>query len=505
MNKKILELMIVFSPCCLLGKTSKVVQGETSKFPNIVFILSDDHSYPYLGCYGDISARTKSLDKFASEGMKFNLAFTDAPQSAPSRASMMTGRSPIDVNMSRFSASLDSEIITFPEILRNNGYYTGVVGRYYHLDGPFIPDSNTQRVIDKYNIKSNDARFDFVMTNHKEDKTKVDGKVISLDVNDKNDISEKVVHFLETADKNKPYFLWVNFTEPHRSWPFSHHLRKNYNPDDMLLPPDFPDIQSVRHDLVNFYAELESLDKQFEKVIDVLEKNGSIDNTIIVFMGDNGGAWLRGKGTLYERGVHVPLLIKWASKVKPNTECNELVQGSDLAPTLLQAVGLKPDKKMTGKSFLPLLTGELEDYIPRTAVFNERGAHAYGLPTSMLDFDLSRSIRTKKYRLIYNVLWDRPYRPNDIDDYKIDFWSDMKELNKEGKLDELHSRLFFSPRRELFELYDLESDPYELNNLSGKEEYKEIELDLKNQLAEWMILQHDFVPLPTEKIYTPIE
>ena len=155
-------------------------------------------------------------------------------------------------------------------------------------------------------------------------------------------------------------------------------------------------------------------------------------------------------------------------------------------------------KEMSGRSFLPLLRKDQGDYEPRTAVFAERGVHAYGLPRNTILFDLSRSVTTKKYRLIYNALWDRRYAPVDIEDYKRPFWDDLRQRHQAGTLGEPFDRLFFRPQRPMFELFDLSSDPYELNNLAGTPAIAKTERKLKEQLAEWMILERDFLPLPTE-------
>src|SRR5262245_50136701 len=103
--------------------------------PNILLVLSDDHSGPHVGCYGNPDIRTPHLDRFASQGIRFNRAYVTCPQCVPSRASIMTGRSPVAIGMTRFSAPLPREIVTFMEVLRARGYFTGVVGRTYHLDG----------------------------------------------------------------------------------------------------------------------------------------------------------------------------------------------------------------------------------------------------------------------------------------------------------------------------------------------------------------------------------
>src|SRR3954453_16509544 len=113
--------------------------AEPARRPNILLILSDDHSSPHVGCYGNKDIHTPNLDRLASEGMRFDRAYTTAPQCVPSRASILTGRHPIDIGMTRFSAALPNDVVTFPELLRKNrGYYAGLCGRTYHMQGNLL-------------------------------------------------------------------------------------------------------------------------------------------------------------------------------------------------------------------------------------------------------------------------------------------------------------------------------------------------------------------------------
>ena len=116
---------------CALAATVHAAENK----PNILLILSDDHSYPHVGCYGNPDIKTPNLDKFASEGMRFERMYVMAPQCVPSRATIFTGRSPVGIAMSRFSAALPRDVNTYPEVLRAAGWYTGVAGRTYHMDG----------------------------------------------------------------------------------------------------------------------------------------------------------------------------------------------------------------------------------------------------------------------------------------------------------------------------------------------------------------------------------
>jgi arylsulfatase A-like enzyme len=224
-------------------------------------------------------------------------------------------------------------------------------------------------------------------------------------------------------------------------------------------------------------------------VLAELKKRGLDGNTLVVVSADNGAAQFRGKGTLYEFGIHCPLMARWPGVIKPGTS-GELISGEDLAPTFVAAGGVEVPKEMSGRSFLPLLKSEA--YKPREFIFAQRGAHGSGLPANSAAFDLGRCVVTKKHKLIYNALWQIPYHP--VDFAGDEMWRELVQMNKDGKLSPELSKVYFSEQRPMFELYDLEADPNELKNLAGKSEA--IEKELKAALQEWMILQRDFVPLP---------
>jgi N-sulfoglucosamine sulfohydrolase len=185
------------------------------------------------------------------------------------------------------------------------------------------------------------------------------------------------------------------------------------------------------------------------------------------------------------------LIVRWPGHVRPGST-TELISGEDLAPTLLEAAGVAVPKEMSGRSFLKLLKGEPVQ--GRKYVFAQRGAHGSGLPANSAAFDLGRCVITKNHKLIYNALWQVPYTP--VDFAGQPFWKELQQMHKDGKLSPEMSRLYFSPTRPMFELFDLKVDPNEFRNLIGQPEAAAVERELKAALQEWMILQRDFVPLP---------
>jgi arylsulfatase A-like enzyme len=452
--------------------TTAQPQSSSIGRPNILLILSDDHSAAHVGCYGNPDIRTPNLDGFAQEGVRCDRAYVTCPQCVPSRASIMTGRSPVRIAMTRFSAPLPRDVRTYPEVLRDHGYFTGVAGRTYHLDGSANAPAETTTVFDKHNLRTFPNRLDYVKTG---------GRQVAL---------AQLREFLDFAD-GSPFFLQLCSNDPHR--PLDQNAVPNpHDPSKLKLPPHFPDTQLVREDFARYYDEISRFDNDVGEILKTLERRNLAGNTLVAIMGDNGASQFRGKGTLYEFGIRVPLLIRWPGRIKPGWSTDKLISGEDLAPTFLEAAGLQPPVAMTGRSFLDLLLGN--SFAGRTHVFAERGAHGSNLPTSSAAFDLGRCVVTQSHKLIYNALWQIPYWP--VDFAGDPHWKELMALHEQGKLPADLDRLYFSPTRPMFELYDLTSDRYELKNLAGQAESASVERDLKAALQEWMILERDYLPLP---------
>jgi N-sulfoglucosamine sulfohydrolase len=451
------------------------IKGQQGVQPNILFILSDDHSAQFLGIYGNPDLKTPNIDKLGKDGIIFTKAFTTAPQCVPSRAALMTGRSQVEIGMTRFSAPLPADIKAYPEYLRKAGYYTGLCGRTFHLDGTKnTPESDS--VFDRYKLETFKDRVDYL---RKSDNL--------------GDIHAQYAEFLNQVPKNKPFFLQLCFSDPHRIFD-----AKTFEPDPkkIKVPAAFPDTKLLREDLAGYYGEIQRLDASIGKVLEELEKRGLNKNTLVVFMGDNGGALIRGKGTLHTLGIHVPLIARYPGTIHAGQTSNALISGIDLAPTFLSIAGLPIPPEITGKSFLPALQGKA--FQGHEYVFAARSAHGSGLPTTTDLFDLGRTVFNSKYKLIYNALWQLPYTP--VDFKQLPFWIDLQQLHKDGRLEPKWSKLLFAEQRPLFELYDLEKDIEEFDNLSERPEYAVIENNLKAQLQEWMILNKDYLPLPVSVI-----
>lgn len=459
--------------------------GRANDRPNILLILSDDHSVPHVGCYpGGKNCRrfnlTPNLDTLAAEGMRFDRAYTTAPQCAPSRISIFAGRTPVALRVTRFAQPAQADVRFFTDVLREHGYWVGIDGRHQHLDGKSQDAEHIQQALEESGMRSLEKRFDHFIRS-----AGTKGEAL-------NHVEEKVGAILDEVPAGKPFFLYFGFNQAHRGFGQDH---EGIDPAQLELPPDWPDLPEVRVDYAQYLAEVRDLDRGVGQINRLLEKRGLKKNTLVIFMGDNGESLLRGKGTLLTRGIHVPLIIRWPEYVKPGSHSEALVSGTDLAPTLLAATRLDIPAEMTGLSFLPELLGK--PFSGREFVFAERSYHAG--PLSRTDgLDLSRAVLTRRHHYIYNVLPKQTYVPVDL--VRGEGWTAVVAAQRDGRLSELHSRLYFQNPRPIVELYDLERDPYQLNNLVRDDAHRQIERTLREALDRWMIREGDYLPLPTHSL-----
>ncbi|MHB8901543.1 MAG: sulfatase family protein [Thermoguttaceae bacterium] len=474
MSKTIHVGMAIVWTVAALGLDAVSVAAEATR-PNLVFILSDDHSAPFVGCYGNKDVKTPNLDRFASEGMRFDRFFTAAPQCVPSRAALMTGRSAVAARITRFSSPLARDEVVFPELLRSEaGYHTGVCGRSYHLDGSNRGGQELEALMAKHGLKTFTDRLDYVKTGSD------------------NEVPAQVEEFLGQVPEGRPFFLWVNFSDPHHVW-----NAKDDEPDPatVSLPAHWPDLPGVREQVAAYCGEVTRLDRSFQAVIDVLRQQKVYDTSLVVFCGDNGQALPHGKGSLYDPGLNVPFIVRWPAIVKPGTDTRVLVSAEDLGPTMLDAAGVAVPERMSGASVLKLLRGE--PFEARRFLFAERGPHGSSPVTvdmSNSSYDLSRCVRSDRYKFIYNCTPWIPYAP--VDSAGGPGWQQMKEAAAAGTLAEPLRRTYFTTPRPVYELYDLQADPSELDNLSGRPELAAVEHELRLALIEKMMVDFDYLPLP---------
>ncbi len=415
------------------------IASQSLSTPNIVFLISDDHSFPDLGCYGNTAIRTPHLDRMAREGMRFQNAFVASPQCSPNRSAIFTGCSPHTTATSRLHTPFPEWERTFIEGLKERGYFVGAF-RKVHQGAEF------------------DKRWNWY-----------GGMEIRFE------------RFFEQAPAGKPFFLHVGFTDPHRPYE-SGAFSPPHDPAKVRVPGFLPDAKEVRQDIAHYYDYIARMDAQCGELFEQLRKRKLEENTLVIFTGDNGMPFPRAKGTCYDPGIRVPLLAWWPGRVAAGAVREELISHVDLPATWLEAAGAAAPKQMQGRSFLNLLLGK--PYQPRKAVFSERNWHD--------NFDAIRSVRTARYKLIFNALPQLPYRPTQ-DLERSPTWAAYRDLGQRGKLSPAHQRLL-DPSRPMLELYDLQEDPNEFRNLASDPKHASVLQEHVTLLSDWMHETRDYLP-----------
>jgi len=434
---------------CLLGLLFATVAGaqqptpnttanKKDDRPNILVFIGDDLGQRDYGCYGNKGIRTPQIDALAKAGMLFHQAFLTTSSCSPSRISILTGRYPHQTGAEDLHMRLPADQIFVSSLLREAGYFTGHMFKTH-----YGPNGNRQ--------------FDWYADN-----------------------LDEFPRFLDEKGP-RPFFLWVGFHEAHRPYKQGT-LQPPHDPAQVTVPPYLADTPETRADLALYYDEIGLMDQKIGTMLAELARRGLAENTIIVFIGDNGMPFPRAKGTVYASGIGTPLVIRWPRVVPAGTQTSSLTSVIDLAPTFLAAAGIAQPASMVGRSLLPLLRDPQQP--GREFIFAERNWHNAD--------EHIRTVRTRQYALIRNAYLDLPYgNPSDVSGSAS--WQSLLKLKAAGQLTPAQSVMFQAPRP-LLEFYDLERDPHELHNLAGAPEHAETVRRLTAQLDAWQAETKDFSP-----------
>jgi len=441
--------MKLFNSLLGIGAASLLASGasgqQARKQPNILWISTEDMS-AHLGCYGDKVARTPNIDRLASQGIRYTNVFTTAAISAPCRAGIITGMYQTSIgcmhmrttsyrrsadNPVEFTAVPPHYVKTFTEYLRTAGYYC-----------------------------TNNSKTDYQFA-----KDPVPASIW--------DECSRNAHYRNRPDKSQPFFAVFNWLGTHESqdWDISN---VKTDPKSVNVPPYYPDNEIIRRNIAKMYDNIARLDSVVGVLVNELEREGELDNTIIFFWGDHGDGLPRAKRWLYDSGLNVPLIIRFPGGKDAGTVNGQLISSIDLGPSVLSLAGIPVPSHMQGRPFLGNQASS-----PRDAVFAARDRVDES-------YDMIRSVRTKDF------LYIRNYYPNEPFPIWVPYLSNMpiyKEMLRLDAEDKLTGpqKSWMAYKRPPEELYDVKADPFQINNLAENPGYKSVRDELRKRQDQWTI------------------
>lgn len=473
-----LPVFLVFSTFSC--KDNNIVIKETAKPLNVVLILTDDQG-AHLSALGTKGIATPHADALAKNGMLFTNAFAVVPSCSPSRSSIMTGMYPhanghwrntftpklsdADKEFTRASSTIDKVgiheyISTLPELLKANGYFTAITQKF-HMSPPW--------------------KFPF--------------SARSAVQNDPEEFKKVISGFIRDAG-DKPFFFQANIAPPHRNLDKHMETFPEFLPhkDSIEVPEYLADTPAMREDLAKYYGSVQLADACAGSILEVLKEEGLLENTLVIFTGDQGEPYHRAKASPYYAGLHVPYIASGPG-VQNGKVSDALISHIDILPTILDFLQMEIPKTVQGKSIKPVLSGKLESISGREYVFGEHNSH--GPPRS--EHYPSRAIFDGRFYYIQNLMHEKTYLlPADLmvekgwGNRSYQATLDAKETHpiQYALLKQLESGRPFE------ELYDMENDPGQLINLAGKNEYAKKQRALKNALKHWRIETGDLADDP---------
>jgi len=439
----------------LLAMPADAAEEPSAPRPNILFCIADDWGGgPHAGVLGDKVVKTPTFDRLARDGVLFPYTYVPAPSCTPCRGGILTGQAIHRLGEGgNLWSRLPARFRCYPDLLEEAGYVIGLERKGW---GPgTLHDTGRTR---------NPAGPGF----------------------------KNFQQFLQTVPEGKPFCFWAGSSDPHRGYAYGSGKASGMNPEDVEVPPWLPDTPEVRSDILDYYFEVQRFDREIGQRIALLEQAGKLDNTLVIMTGDNGMPFPRAKCNLHDSGSRMPFAVCWPAKVPGGRVVDDFISFTDIAPTILEAAGLKPLPEMTGKSFLDVLlsgkSGRVD--LARDKVFVERERHTVCRPDAQSY--PARMIRTHDYMYIRNLrphLWPAGDPPafRDIDGSP----SRNEVVNRRA---EPAIAPFFElacGKRPAEELYDLSKDPEQVRNVAGRPEYAEIQKKLRAELDRWMLATDD--------------
>lgn len=482
--------LLLFSCSCKNAEKQKQMMGkspEVTERPNILFAISDDQTYPY----GDKFINTPAFDRIAEEGVLFSNAFAASPGCSPSRAAILTGRNCWQIEEAgTHSSGFPTRYVVYPDLLEQAGYFVGYTGKGWS-PGDWKITGRTRNpagtLYQKHLLNPPSMGISRI------------------------DYARNFADFLAQRSKDQPFCFWYGGKEPHRGFEKGSGQKAGKRLDDVQVPAFLPDNQEVRGDILDYALEIEWFDQQLGQMIQMLEEAGELENTIIVVTSDNGMAFPRAKANLYEYGFHVPLAIRWGDKIKGNRIVEDIVSLIDLAPTFMDAAGIKHPAAMkgtypmAGKSLMNILFSRKEGQVDpsRKAAYAARERHSSSRWNNLTY--PQRCLRTSQYLYIRNFKPERwpsgapqKYEKDGTLGPMHDGYEDVDGsptldllLTRRNKPEiEKYFHLLVDKRPEE-ELFDIKKDPACLNNLANDPAFNNILKQHRYQLGGYLMQTGD--------------
>jgi N-sulfoglucosamine sulfohydrolase len=450
-------LLAIFSCSLFVSGNPNEINGGPPAKPNILLIMGDDLTFRDIKPYGNDQVKTPNIARLAREGKCLDNMFTSTAMCSPTRQQLLTGMYPVRNGAYPNHSRVYPGIKSVAHHMQTLGYNAALIGKRH-----FAPES----------------AFPFQYLGGRDH-----------DDGEGQDIDLKLAENFIMNSKDKPYFLMVTSNQPHTPW--NRGNRKAYASENLKLPPYFVDTEETRKQISQYYAEITYLDSLVGVCLDMVEKSGGKNNTIVIFTSEQGSSAPFGKWTCYDNGLKTAFIARWPGKIKAGSRTSAMTQYVDIVPTLIEMAGSDPATFKTGrkdangnagfdgKSFVKVLTGETDKF--RDYVFGVqttrgifRGSECYPI----------RSARSNKYLYIHNLSAENNFENTVLNSPLYKSWS------KTGKKEDLQRAQAYIKRPEE-ELYDVEKDPYQLVNLAGQASLRSVQEDLKEQLAGWMKQQGD--------------
>ncbi|MEA3403280.1 MAG: sulfatase [Armatimonadota bacterium] len=460
----------------LVGAQSGPSRGaETgSDGPNVLLITAEDMG-PQLSSYGDETISTPHLDRLAESGARFTNAYVTQAVCSPSRASILTGLHPHQhgqIGLATHRYAMFEEYANIPGLLKQIGYRTGILGKLHVNPSSVFP-------------------FDYVWR---------EGRSISFQHRDVERIAEVAGDFI--ADSAQPFFLMVNYPDAHLPFIRQDHglPAEPLGPDDVrALPALGVDTPRLRGHVANYYNCIKRLDEGIGLLLAQLTAAGRDGDTLIIFLGDHGPQFSRGKCAVYELALQVPMIVRWPEAPAGQVR-DELVSAIDILPAILDALGAEAPPALPGRSLRPLARGEQTQW--RRYLFAEwNTSHPYPPPTLLFP---QRSVRDERYKLIRTLLPDTrsPIEKYYTSQALVDTGTTQEEIDAAAPQVRAAYQTWRNPPPE--ELYDLAEDPHEFTNLAEDPQLAPVRERLSSELDAWQERTGDALADP-EKLQMLVE